>query len=283
MSSENSLPYMTQFDGKRYYAWRKKAVGYLTIKGVWKTVCAVESRNKKQSEIEQDEKEARALAYLQSVIKDDILDLFNQDSANALWKALEDRYQAQDVVNKTLLQNKLRTLSLQEGGNLEEYIKSLKSIFTELSGAGKVYSELEQGQQFLTGLPDSYFPFIMSLSSLPAEKLTFEWIERSLLSIQTFRAENSNKQMEQSRILMSKGGQNVNQRRDKKPGRCHNCGKRGHWARECRTKRQGNNTGENQGKAYLTSTEGLLLNLSKASQPDKDRWFIDGGASFSVT
>ena len=184
MSTESSTLYIPQFDGKRYSSWRRKAVGYLTIKGVWSTICTKESLKKSTTEVEQDEKEAKALAYLQIIIKDEILDMFHQASASALWKALEERYQAQDAVTITLLQNKLRHLNLKEGGNLEEYLRELKLVFQELAGAGKIYNEVEQGKQLLSGLPQSYMPFLMTLSSLSSDELTIDWIERSLRSVE---------------------------------------------------------------------------------------------------
>lgn len=193
MTPENNSFCITPFDGTKYFAWRRKAVGYLTIKGVWSTICVEEIVSKTQKEVETNEKEAKAFAYLQSIISDDIIDSFDQNSASAIWKALEDRYQGQDALTITILQNKLRGIFLNEDGDFEEYLRLLKSTYKELSGSGKVYSDTEKGQQLLSGLPPSYFPFIMSLSSTSPTELTFDRIEKSLRAMLILKVKSLNR------------------------------------------------------------------------------------------
>ena len=67
-----------------------------------------------------------------------------------------------------------------------------------------------------------------------------------------------------------------------RPGRCRNCNERGHWARDCR-KPKGHevNVGSSNTVRISNDDKGLIFNA--ATFKDKNTWYFDGGASYSIT
>lgn len=73
----------------------------------------------------------------------------------------------------------------------------------------------------------------------------------------------------------------------KKDRACFNCGKKGHYSRECRSKKKNAGSGKGKGEALMVETENddfvaMVTELHMASVAVSDDWWLDSGATIHV-
>lgn len=86
-------PVICLFDGHGYIMWRQKAISYLKLKGVWLQISNPEDVVvNEESSTDTKERETKAIAHLESILAEDILNMFPQNVAHNLWKVIEERY-----------------------------------------------------------------------------------------------------------------------------------------------------------------------------------------------
>ena len=254
-----------------YFSWRRQAIGFLVIKNVWHVIKNKEYKFLTSQEVEQDDEQAKAIAYLNSIISNNILDRFiNKYSANALWTALEEKFQVKDILEISAMEARLNEITLNNSSNAENYVTRLSTAFQELSAAGSPVAEAKQALQLIKGLSAEYFPFIQSIRSTEMENLTFDGVSKNLEHLERIKE----KQPESDKLLKASI-------KPRKKGKCNYCKIEGHWEKECRKKK----ADLDKGKTLLTKqNESFLFNTAtKSSNRDPTLWFIDSGASYSMT
>lgn len=270
-----------QFDGVGFSTWRRKAASYLIVREVWTHIC--QKPTSQASEKKERDTEGLAMAHLEAILSEEVLGMFPQKTSYELWKALEDRYQKYDAVEVSHLESKLRKCYLQSGTDPSAYIDEMRTLFNQLALAGQEYAETKKGQFLLDGLPKEYLPFIMSFRGRRDKddsNLEFELIARSLLHTAEDLRKAGMISEGKEKLMVTKD--RANQPHVPRPGRCRNCNGRGHWAKECKKpKRYKRSEGAANAAMGNDSERGFLFNA--ATSKDKNTWYFDGGASYSIT
>ena len=115
-------------------------------------------------------------------ISDDLIDLIAEHSDPALaWKTLKEQFNLGDQSQILTLMGQLQSLKLNEGGNIEEYVRKARELRNRLSSMEERVSDQNVNQIVLNGLPRSYESTIQTLTHLDTNT-TFEKLSASLLS-----------------------------------------------------------------------------------------------------
>ena len=159
--------------------------------------------------------------------------------AYALWKKLEDMYQAKTARNKALLMRRLVNLKLRGGTSVAEHTSEFQSLVNQLYTVELKLGDEEQALLLLSSLPDSWETLVVSLSnSAPNGKLTMSMVKDALFNEETRRkdigSDQSHALVTEKRGRQREGNQSRWRGRSKSRGRstdgrkptyrCYHCG-----------------------------------------------------------
>jgi transposase InsO family protein len=186
-----------------------------------------------------------------------------------------------------------------------DHINTIRTLFSQLTTLGQQIEESERAELLLQSLPDSYDQLIINLTNnILTDYLVFDDVAAAILEEENRRKNkgdrNSSNQAEA--LLVSRGrsterGSSGSQRqgrsksRSKKTVKCYNCGRKGHFKKDCWFKKGIENTAESskpQGCVASTSEDGEVL-YSEAATISTDReeltevWLMDSGATWHMT
>ena len=88
-----------------------------------------------------------------------------------VWKALADHFQRNTWANKLELKRKLFSMKLEEGGSVQDHIKSLMEVCDQLAVVSEPVKEEDRVVYFLASLPEYYSVLVTALeanSDVPA-------------------------------------------------------------------------------------------------------------------
>jgi len=109
----------------------------------------------------------------------------------------------------------------------------LKICSDSLREAGAEVKDEDLAYAMLSGLPETYDAFTMTLASLEDEKFTSVEIRKSSMEYDRRMSKRENEQRKQdvAAYQMKKGKQNTSEKFNK-PGKCFSYGKQGHFAKQ---------------------------------------------------
>jgi hypothetical protein len=267
-----------------YLAWRRFASGYLTIKGVWKNVNSnIGSYSIKTLEdLEKDTTELVAMSYLTSIISQDVLDMFPEYyTSYTLFKAISAYFQDKDQFEIDSLEDQLNDTKFKDFENMECYILALIHLFATLAAAGSPKSDLAKGNQLLKGLGEEWFSFVTSVRYLPDKERTFDKLCN--MAKQAYKIKEKG-DSSKGKVLLSKRKGNANGSK-KKTVTCYNCGKSGHYKRDCRQsfKKEGESGANNSGTVLMAKQARFAPDLIHDRSQKKILWAFDSGASYHIS
>ena len=206
--------------------------------------------------------------------------------------ALSSMYEKPSASNKVHLMRRLFNLRMTEGASVAQHLNELNTITTQLSSVEIEFDDEVRALILLSSLPDSWNATVTAVSSSSGNsKLKFDDVRDLVLSEEIRRKEsgetsnslalhtesrgrtserNSNRGRSKSRRGKSRWG--------KKDFNCYNCGKKGHFKKDCRALKK--DTGA-QESAHVTEEAGDAMILS-VNNPIES-WILDSGASFHAT
>ena len=99
----------------------------------------------------------RALATIVLAVDPSLLYLIGDpEDPVVVWQKLQDQFQKKTRANKLALQRRLHLLKLRDGESVQEHIKTMTELFSELAIVGDAVEEEDQVVYLLASLPDTY-------------------------------------------------------------------------------------------------------------------------------
>jgi gag-polypeptide of LTR copia-type/Zinc knuckle len=213
-------------------------------------------------------------------------------NANELWDHLKTRFEKKDGVSAIIDWGRLTSTKLLDDGTLEEQLNALQDLRSRCALNDFQYEDWQFAALILLALPESYENIKEYFLTTPSPKnLKPEEIRARILEKQNRKKDEAEAS---TNVIAAKPAKKKFKKRgsrrppDDRP--CHNCGKAGHWARECRApKKDNSNAGPTKSKAG-----GSSLNVVETSDAESDspvlcyfgapeNWLMDSGATDHMT
>lgn len=188
-------------------------------------------------------------------------------SAKEIWDNLQSAFEDNGLTRRVGLLRTLITTKLSESSTVESYVNQIINTAYKLKSVGMDISDEWIGTLLLAGLPDEYKPMIMGLES-SGIKITADAVKTKILQDVKDNTIDSNET-----AMFGKNKFSKRSSFNKKSVRCYECNGFGHYAKECRAKKQ-NGTAS----LVLFGSSCLMTNSNISND-----WFIDSGATAHMT
>ena len=191
---------------------------------------------------------------------------------------------------------------MPKSSKVTEYINTLNTLYSQLQNMNFMVKSSECVEILLQSLPNLYDQLIINqTNNLLVDYLNFDDIAAAVLDEEKRRKnkeerQSSSQQVEALVVTRGRtmergpsgsGSQNHgrSKSRSKKNVKCYNCGKKGHYKKDCWSLKQ--NSGS-QGNVASTSDDGNVLVCEAATTHEgrrrlRDVWIFDSGATFHMT
>ena len=207
------------------------------------TMAEAEKQEKLVAEWKKDAKEwkqgeAIAKQQIASSIPDSLfMKIRAKGTAYDIWTELGKHFEKRSRMVSIDLRRRLQEMRCAEKGNVVDHFTSLRTMREDLASMGESLTETDFYAIIMGSLPSSYDPYLSALnatssvlgSQLSADDLmlaiTEEYEHRALKAKAGKKDDNA--------AFSADAGPSKGNKGQKKKGECHNCGKKGHWSRDC--------------------------------------------------
>ena len=218
---------------------------------------------------------------------------YHEATAKELWDHLKTKFEKKDGVSAIIDYGRLTRTKLVDDGTLEEQLNALQDLRSRCALNDFKYDDWQFAALILLALPDSYENVKEHFLTTPDPKnLKPDDIRARILEKQNRKKDEAD--VAGANIILTKHATAKNKKRGKRPPDdkpCFNCGKKGHWARECKSKKKDTPTSSNAGPG---KPGGSSLNVVENSDAESDspvlcyfgapeNWLMDSGATDHMT
>lgn len=211
------------FDGKNYSIWKKRILMYLK----WKKCDEPATRRKLDSEDHAawDEKDLKAMNYIYCSVSNDQLEFVSeQNTAYDILKKYDNMYIKESSALQICIRNKLDKMKLKDFDDSSSFFTEFEKTINELKNAGGKVDEREKLNYMLRTLPDSLSYIGDLIDALNESDRNCEFLKNKISMWESRNTNNENGKKKTSVFQ-------VEQNKDKN---CFECGKFGHFKKDCR-------------------------------------------------
>ena len=220
------------FDGSDFLLWCDQISVNLQAAGVWEAV--QEKFNKFGNGNERKDTEAKII--LMSSIADNILRQLPRKSAKDIWDSLSRKYRDKDYQSVIFIRQKLFNSRQKPGEKLDDFVERIRCIINELFAANHNITDDELVLTIVQGVLPKYEHFVQSLM---INKVVTHFVAEDFIKLLKQEEERRNEKVngeeqtiENEKVFYTKSKSGY---KDSARGiKCFNCGKNGHYAKECK-------------------------------------------------
>jgi hypothetical protein len=255
MSSEEASIKLQPLTASNYFRWAVDIECALDMRDLW---CAVEDDEEYKAlstDPERTRKSRKAKSFILFHISPNIRDSFLvSKTAKELWTTVKDRFKQTSNDRNAALHMSLISAKQRGGEKMAEFISRLEGHVRELRDrCGEKVSDGMLAGILMSGVLPKYAETISALRCL--DTLKVETLKQTLIAAEDRMSTDSegvrDKPRQQGRAFHTKGETRCE---SKAPHwlRCHRCGQRDHFARQCPQK-------ENAGSANVAQSKRVIF------------------------
>jgi hypothetical protein len=275
--TSRSFHHSDKLTSTNYGTWKLKMQMVSQIRDLWEIVDGEQKLSDPQW-MKKSEK-TKAIIGL-NLLNAQLQHIRKCSTAKEVWTTLEKVHQGNNLMRRIQLHKEFFNIKKNQGESIQSYVSRVNELRELLESIGDETQELHCVLALLAGLPEDYAPLVMALEAR-GEDLQMETVI-SLLLTEEQRRSNNDVGEHQEKAFFSK------ERRTKpmgarpmkgKKGNCHNCGRPGHWARDCRLPRKNESS-----VAAAHDSEYAFASVSERQPVEfTDAWILDTGATKHMT
>ena len=237
---------------ENYTVWAIKAEAILDAQGFWEVVSPADGA------VVDEKKDKLVRAQLFGALSEDLLmQVSTKKTAKEVWDSLKTRFVGADRVKAarlSTLRGEFDKLSMEEGESLDVYAGKIGGMAARYAGLGSTLGDATMVKKLLDTVPDRLYSAVAGIEQFcDVETMAFE---EALSRLKTFdersrRRTQAGGERSEGQLLLTAEQWEARQRQrgggydddDAKSsagaagkgrrGKCHNCGVRGHFARDC--------------------------------------------------
>ncbi|KFD67269.1 hypothetical protein M514_20518 [Trichuris suis] len=242
---------IAKLNGLNYASWSFQMRLVLMESDLWTTIQPGEDRPEEESPEKlrlYDSRQGRALAKICLAIGDEQQQhVQHLSSPKEVWEELQKLYAPKDSKFRVIqLRRQLYSEKLESHTSMDSYLATMNHLVTELISTGDKISD-DIAMTILCGLSDDWDNVVSVICNLPASEFSCATVKQRLLVESQRRRDDPSKG---TKVLAARATA-VTRPVAKNFGRadvtCYKCSRRGHYARECKSK-QGHRKQERSGR-----------------------------------
>lgn len=265
MASSNVVATIQKLKGRDDYdSWKFVVQAYLESEGLWSIVKGTSTEANEDKKKEADSKARGKIVMM--IDSTNYSHIRNAKNAKETWDCLETAFEDRGFSRQVSLLRELVTTKLGESKSMDDYLNRIVTCVHKLKGAGSEISDELTAAFMMAGLTENYRPMIMGIESSNV-KITSDQIKTKLL--QEVLKNNGNDNEESALVVEHRthaGKFNkcfecghdcqtaMNEdsyRSHASKMKCYECGKEGHFARNCKQRKNFNNEEYDQERVSL--------------------------------
>ncbi|KMQ88490.1 copia protein [Lasius niger] len=316
MSEEISTRNIPKFDGKNFQGWKFQLKTLFTAYGIKDVVdgtrkmpddtqCAAAKAWVREN--------AKAMHVISTSLEFAQLEpLLECETANDMWEKLCRIHEQRSASNKLMITQKFHEYRMSPGDSVVQHVSRVQNMAAQLIDMGETVTDVTIMARILASLSPKYGTFRTAWDSVDQDRQTVENLQERLIREEARLNDESDNASALAAVGKTRsagrkvetGAKDKNKSRKlRKDIECFKCGKKGHFARECKNNRSEKKTRddsesrETRDCAFVVEASGKTSNKcskEEESAVDKagrqilsadlsDVWITDSGASKHIT
>ena len=245
------------------------------------------SEGEKQAIADWRKKDKRAKKEICLRISDEYLVYIDQTmTVSELWTRLQSIFKSKAAVGVVNLHQEFFRTFTEDGANMEKHVHKLRGLYQQLNAQGQVISDADFLNTMLTSLPDSWSAFITTINAGGAgiaSEILIDWI-RIRLDLDEDKSRRASTAQQTALKANDESGATK--------GKCRNCGKKGHYVKDCWVKGGGkegqtptwykDRTGKDTAKQSDETDFAFMANEVALASISSSDWLADSAATMHI-
>lgn len=287
---------ITALGEDNYVTWKWQMNLILTAKGLDKCVIKGSGTEVNQAKITQ-----ATILLASSLSQLNMQRVINCKTALQIWETLESTFENKSATEKAALLEQFMSFKIQSTRDVSKGIGEIQSLAAKLTALGTTIASDLIVSVILKALPESLSNWASTWKMVNAEKLELNKLITGVMAEVNTKAGQENAALVAKTSQPMKGsGRDYSKRRNKfakgkkprtgkrKPSEadeCFNCGKTGHWAKDCKALKREDAAKPVSSEAtnQMRSSMAAMALMAKVEPFEQSTWIADSGCSFHMT